>query len=302
MSERAKPPTQPPASSPSRTYKRSWKNLLINKRYQLRFTLFMAGLAGVLMTGLGYWVMFYADRTTTIGINRVISEPCPTVPKIDRMSDAVGAPAAAPDPAPAPEPAPAPAPAPEVDEPTAVEPDPTTGTDGDHPRPRVTIEQSTLVITERAPPDFAAKATARWRCELRHAGAVANLKKGRTQILLVLIGAGLLLVLGLGVYGIKMTHKVAGPLYKLTLYFAKMRDGRLDRVYNLRKGDQLVEFYEHFKSAHNGVVAMEHADIDRLKALLAIVDKDPATFDTPELTERIAELRAIVARKEKSLE
>src|SRR5690349_6858975 len=97
MSERAKPPTQPPAASPSRTYKRSWKNLLINKRYQLRFTLFMAGLAGVLMTGLGYWVMFYADRTTTIGINRVISEPCPEVPKLDTM------PAAA-DPTPAPPP------------------------------------------------------------------------------------------------------------------------------------------------------------------------------------------------------
>ena len=42
----------------NRGYKRSWKNLLINKRYQLRFTLFMAGLAAVLISALGYFVMY----------------------------------------------------------------------------------------------------------------------------------------------------------------------------------------------------------------------------------------------------
>ena len=58
-------PTATAASGPTRGYKRSWKNLLINKRYQLRFTLFMAGLAAVLIAALGYFVMFYADRTLT---------------------------------------------------------------------------------------------------------------------------------------------------------------------------------------------------------------------------------------------
>ena len=37
-------------------------------------------------------------------------------------------------------------------------------------------------------------------------------------------------MLGLAVYGIKMTHKVAGPLFKVSLYLAKMRDGRFDKV------------------------------------------------------------------------
>ena len=31
-------------SAPTHEHKRSWKNLLINKRYQLQFTLFMVGL------------------------------------------------------------------------------------------------------------------------------------------------------------------------------------------------------------------------------------------------------------------
>jgi len=40
----------------NKTYKRSWRNLLLNKQYQLSFTLLMVGLAALLMAGLGWWV------------------------------------------------------------------------------------------------------------------------------------------------------------------------------------------------------------------------------------------------------
>ena len=53
---------------PDRSYKRSWKNLLINKRYQLRFTLFMVGVSAILMTGLGIWVMKEANEATTVAM------------------------------------------------------------------------------------------------------------------------------------------------------------------------------------------------------------------------------------------
>ena len=92
------------------------------------------------------------------------------------------------------------------------------------------------------------------------------------RILWVLIGTGLLLMFGLAIYGIKMTHKVAGPLFKVSLYLAKMRDGRFDKVYNLRKGDQLVDFYEHFKTAHAGVVQLEKDDIERSRRLIAAAE------------------------------
>lgn len=57
-------------SGGNRGYKRSWKNLLINKRYQLRFTLFMAGLSAVLMTLLGWWVTRVAGEATTVAKSR----------------------------------------------------------------------------------------------------------------------------------------------------------------------------------------------------------------------------------------
>ena len=63
-------------------YKRSWKNLLLNKRYQLRFTLFMVGVSAVLMSVLGIWVMKEANEATTVAMARVRGEACPKVPEV----------------------------------------------------------------------------------------------------------------------------------------------------------------------------------------------------------------------------
>ena len=70
----------------------------------------------------------------------------------------------------------------------------------------------------------------------------------------------------LAVYGIVLTHKVAGPLFKITNHLDKIRDGKLGVVYNLRKGDQLVDFFEHFKGAHD---ALRH----RTEEDIALLDK-----------------------------
>ncbi|NVB76815.1 MAG: hypothetical protein HOV81_00335, partial [Kofleriaceae bacterium] len=163
-------------------------------------------------------------------------------------------------------------------------------------RATVQLDESSMTITPTLPTDFADRIVAHHTCEMRQAGSIATLEHGRMRILWVLIGTGLVLMVGLAMYGIKMTHKVAGPLFKVSLYLAKMRDGRLDKVYNLRKGDQLVDFYEHFKHAHAGIVQMEKDDIEHIKAVIAAADQ--AGLDR----ELIDELYTLRARKEKSIE
>jgi hypothetical protein len=380
-------------------YKRSWKNLLLNKRYQLRFTLFMVGVSAVLMSGLGIWVMKEANEATTVAMARVRGEACPKVPEVIEvpgMSDEAPVPmniddepaegsaedpaegsaeaagSAAPDaPVAADQPAaPAPLPAKEAKpQPSRVDPkdvarnnaqndvlavkalwcsdadckpetatpllikvkkcdeyvkDKLTNADavdalrkasipvvkcegGGEPfsvadaeperRATVQLEETSMTITPTLPTDFADRIVAHHTCEMRQAGSIAALENGRKRILWVLIGTGLLLMLGLALYGIKMTHRVAGPLFKVSLYFAKMRDGRLDKVYNLRKGDQLVDFYEHFKQAHAGVVNMEKDDVQRIKATIAAAEA-AGIGDHASITD----LKTLLARKEKSLE
>ena len=88
-------------------------------------------------------------------------------------------------------------------------------------------------------------------------------------MLAVLVAFGVLLSLVLSAYGIVLTHKIAGPLYKVTLYLDKMKDNKLGQVYALRKGDELVEFFEHFKAAHDAVRARTEADIALLDKAIA---------------------------------
>ncbi|HWN70527.1 MAG TPA: hypothetical protein VNM90_22960, partial [Haliangium sp.] len=66
----------------SKPYRRSWKNLLLNKRYQLGFTLFMVGLSALLMSFLGYWVVREAKRATEVAINNVEGQRCPPIPDL----------------------------------------------------------------------------------------------------------------------------------------------------------------------------------------------------------------------------
>jgi hypothetical protein len=267
-----------------RTYKRSWKNLLINKRYQLRFTLFMVGVSALLMAALGWWVMQTANEATNVAIGQVRGEPCPKVPDISEPSDAGG------DTKPT-----TPMKLPPDDSP------PAPGSDeedrGHHRNVTVTLSS----ITEVLPPDYAQVVAGHWTCVIDHAGKIGELENGKMRIFYVLLATGTLLVLALAIYGIKTTHKVAGPLYKITLYFHKMRDGRFDKVWPLRKGDQLVAFYDHFRHAHEGVVKMEEADIERLRAMIDAAEAAGIAGSSPEVDAALADLKTILARKEKSL-
>jgi hypothetical protein len=335
-----------------RSYKRSWKNLLINKRYQLRFTLFMVGLAGLLMLGLGIWVMRVANETTTVSMASVRGEACPKVPSVGDGAangdddDALPAPSMklddAPDgsvgdsPAPASaasepaapssppadklaadkpaaaapadprdeaakpgkaEPSPAPAHGPPPARKAGATGKPGTATDDEPRRVQVQIDESSMTLTQAVPPNFADRIVAHWACELRQAATFDRLERGRLRILWAMIATGLMLVLGLAIYGIKMTHRVAGPLFKVSLYLSKMRAGRFDKVYNLRKGDQLVDFYHHFRHAHGGIVQMQRDDIARVAAVVSAAEAAGAGQYPA-----VVELRELLERKEKSIE
>lgn len=120
---------------------------------------------------------------------------------------------------------------------------------------------------------------------------VAQFQRNDRVMMMVLIVFGVLLCLVLTAYGIVITHKVAGPLYKVGLHLDKIRDGKLGVVYPLRKGDELVDFFEHFKSAHDALRARTEEDI-------ALLDKAIAASSDPAVA---AELRAAKQRKEDSL-
>jgi len=316
------------AQQPTQNYKRSWKNLLINKDYQLRMTMVLVGVSALLIAGLGWWVMDQAKTATEVAISNVDGTRCEMpawMSKKDETRRVVveEITTIAPD-------APAPTPA-EGDkaadgsaqpgddktanegategETPATEGEETGAADDERARPRVTITSSDMDIKAPVADPLAGISEAERKeqeeryqeCELAKRAKVEDLRQGQTLILEVLIGLGLIMVLGLAAYGIKMTHKVAGPLFKISLYLRKLQNNKYDTVYNLRKGDHLVEFYDHFKSAHAGLREMQDEDIRRLKEILEVAEKEGLAAKSPALATAIEDLRKILEDKESSI-
>jgi methyl-accepting chemotaxis protein len=112
-----------------------------------------------------------------------------------------------------------------------------------------------------------------------------------------MIGAGLGLIVILSLYLIIMTHKVAGPLFKVSIYFERMAEGRLGNVTPLRRGDMLIDFFDNFKTMHEAVRAREVADV-------AVMEKVAAGLrggDNRSLTEALDELEKHVDKRKKQI-
>jgi methyl-accepting chemotaxis protein len=89
-----------------------------------------------------------------------------------------------------------------------------------------------------------------------------------------MVGVGVGLVLILSAYLVIMTHKVAGPLYKVSMYFDRMAEGRLGTVTALRRGDMLQDFFASFREMHEAVRGRVQGDVATMeRAIAALRDK-----------------------------
>jgi methyl-accepting chemotaxis protein len=97
---------------------------------------------------------------------------------------------------------------------------------------------------------------------------------GKDQALIYeMVGLGLGLVVILSAYLVIMTHKVAGPLFKVSTYFEQMAEGRLGVVTPLRRGDMLQDFFGEFKVMHESLRTRAQADVAVMEqALTALRD------------------------------
>ncbi|MGN6109278.1 MAG: hypothetical protein ACTHU0_29495 [Kofleriaceae bacterium] len=114
---------------------------------------------------------------------------------------------------------------------------------------------------------------------------------------MIFVGLGLVSILSL--YLVIMTHKVAGPLFKVSMYFDRMAEGRLGHVTPLRRGDMLQDFFTTFKDMHEAVRGRALSDADAMSAALAKLRARP---DLPgALAAELDALEQHVAQRKKQL-
>ncbi len=104
-------------------------------------------------------------------------------------------------------------------------------------------------------------------CHDKRAKQIGALTSHRKQTKLFLIGAFIFSVVLFMVMGLRMTHKLAGPIFKMRLYASSWQKPHASKAYSLRKHDHLKQFYESFKEAHERIEADNQKRVAVLKQI-----------------------------------
>lgn len=99
-----------------------------------------------------------------------------------------------------------------------------------------------------------------------------KLKAFQSRMMATLLAVLVLLMVGIFVTGIMVTHKVAGPIFKMKRQIREVGDGHLRIPGKLRKGDELVHFFEAFERMVKSLRARQEAEIEMLDRAIADLD------------------------------
>lgn len=113
-----------------------------------------------------------------------------------------------------------------------------------------------------------------------------DIERQQSRIMTTLLVALTALVLFIGAAGIVITHKIAGPIFKMKRQIRELGEGKLALPGKLRKGDELVHFFVAFEDAVKNLRRKQESQISAID--LAIARAEAGKSD-----ESIVALRAL---------
>ena len=108
-----------------------------------------------------------------------------------------------------------------------------------------------------------------------------SLQHQQRTMLITLTTALTLLVVLIGFAGILVTHKVAGPIFKMKRQIRDVGEGHLRIPNKLRKGDELVDFFEAFETMVINLRSRQQGEIDKLDQAIKTLEPkaEPGELD-----------------------
>ncbi len=236
------------SKTPSGRHQRSMKNLLLDKNFQLKYTGYLVAIAAVLSLSLGLilWrtsaqVIRQSERSAKQGeqiveLGKVVVGESRKVSAVVRMNI--------------------------VKDPIYQDdPDLLAAFNSDAKKQDDLLEKQRLQL-ESQRSTLVRQATA--------------LQEFHRTMLFSLAGILTLLVVCIGAAGIFVTHKVAGPIFKMRRHLKEVTAGRLEVPWGLRKGDELVEFFDTFREMVGALRAEREAQIARVTGIAQLLEADPS--------------------------
>jgi hypothetical protein len=127
----------------------------------------------------------------------------------------------------------------------------------------------------------------------------AELARGDRQLLVAFAGIASLLALALGLLGVVMTHRVAGPVAVMGHYVSVLARGAFPRMRTLRKTDELRSFFQIFIDAVDGMKGRERRHVELLESTAARIKV--ALPRAPELAAALEPLEAEIRSRRAAL-
>ncbi|HKY36869.1 MAG TPA: HAMP domain-containing protein [Polyangiaceae bacterium] len=109
----------------------------------------------------------------------------------------------------------------------------------------------------------------------------AAIQGQQTSMFITLTTALTLLVVLIGFAGIMVTHRVAGPIFKMKRQIREVGEGHLRIPNKLRKGDELVDFFEAFETMVINLRSRQQGEIDKLDQAIKTLEPkaEPGELD-----------------------
>ena len=127
----------------------------------------------------------------------------------------------------------------------------------------------------------------------------ALIERSDTLLLAAFAGIALLLAVALGLLGVVITHRVAGPVFVMGHYLSVLAQGRFPRMRTLRRSDELKTFFRVFIEAVESMKKREARHVAVLEDALARVRS--AAARTPDLQPAVQALEAAAMERRLAL-
>lgn len=121
-----------------------------------------------------------------------------------------------------------------------------------------------------------------------------QLGQAEGMLLVLTVAMSVLMAAALGLFGVLITHRVAGPVYVMSHYVAVLAKGRYPLMRPLRKRDELKGFFERFQEAIDLLRQREAAEADQLEQA---IERLRGAGGSPEVQKVIDTLEEMKARK-----
>ena len=127
----------------------------------------------------------------------------------------------------------------------------------------------------------------------------ALIERSDTLLWAAFAAIALLLAAALGLLGVVITHRVAGPVFVMGHYLSVLAQGRFPRMRTLRRSDELKSFFRVFIEAVESMKKREAREVAMLED--AVIRMRSAVARNPELAPAIVALEAAARERRLAL-